>query len=168
MSEKYPWLWWGSNKDIPHVSNVFVVAAPLPPEVQLSPPDEDDGYDDDNIVAVSTSVPLPPSSYVYFYNISQTNLNLDGWGKFPNGIKLCKTFSSSKSLKTASLAHATTCYLQCMIGAEQKMKLQGNFEKVSSIWAFKEGWGGGADICGQYYCRHVQPPGVCLFSSSPA
>ena len=70
MSEKYPWLWWGSNKDIPHVSNVFVVAAPLPPEVQLSPPDEDDGYDDDNIVAVSTSDPLPPSSYVYFYNIS--------------------------------------------------------------------------------------------------
>ena len=154
MSEKYPWLWWGSNKDIPHVSNVFVVV------------DEDDGYDDDNIVAVSTSVPLPPSSYVYFYNISQTNLNLDGWGKFPNGIKLCKTFSSSKSLKTASLAHASTCYLQCMIGAEQKMKLQENFEKVSSIWASEEG--GGADICGQYYCRHVQPPGVCLFSSSPA
>ena len=39
MSEKYPWLRRGSNKDILHVSNVFVVAAPPhPPHPSPNPP----------------------------------------------------------------------------------------------------------------------------------
>ena len=38
MSEKYPWLRRGSNKDILHVSNVFVVAAPPHPPTHHQTP----------------------------------------------------------------------------------------------------------------------------------
>ena len=49
-----------------------------------------------------------------------------------------------------------------MIGAEQKMKLQENFEKVSSIWAFEEGKGEGRIYVANITVATCSPQGcVC-------
>ena len=161
MSEKYPWLWWGSNKDIPHVSNVFVVSAPLPSprRSNLAPQMK--------MMAMMTIIsllyhlvtPYPPFLCLLLQHIPNQP---KPWRmrKISKWNKTVQNISSSKSLKTASLAHATTCYLQCMIGAEQKMKLQGNF--VSSIWAFEEGRGVGRIYVANITVATCSPQGcVC-------